>query len=166
VAEDYGEVTDRVYLSLLDMILNRETLYNTLEIGKINGLTLGQYYFCGILIFFLLLWGITSSVLFVKRDMSLTKFWKARGCRVAEQVAAEYLAYLLLMTVSILILFLPVKAILLLLDMELPGFLFLVRMLPVAAVIASLQFLLYELIVDMVSAVLVQFLMGVGLGYL
>lgn len=173
--EKWGEATDRLYLRFVDMFLNRTVFYRVILLGISDNLSLKSYYFVAIMILFMLLWGITCSTLFVKRDVSLARFLKARGQSVAGQVGAEYLAYFLLMTGNMFLMILPVETVFHLTGLQVPEweaapvrgiFLFLVKMLPVAALLAGLQFFLFELITDMISGILLQFLAGISLAYL
>ncbi|MGN0167982.1 MAG: ABC transporter permease [Acetatifactor sp.] len=172
---DYGKITDQLYLRFVEMFLNRTVFYRVVLLGIADNLSMISYYFVGIMILFMLLWGITGSTLFVKRDVSLSKLLKAGGQSVVSQMAAEYLAYFTLMTVNMFLMILPVEVICYLTGIQVPEweaapvrgiFLFLVKMLPVAALLAGLQFFLYELISDMISGILLQFLVGISLAYL
>lgn len=175
VQGDYREATDSLYLRFVQMFLNRTVFYQVKLLGAAESLSLTSYYFVGIMILFMLLWGITCSSLFVKRDASLARFLKARGRKIIGQVLAEYLAYLFLMLGNMFLMILPVEAAFLLMGIQPPEweaaplrgiFLFLVKMIPAAALLAGLQFFLYELISDMISGLLLQFIVGVSLGYL
>lgn len=172
VEGDFGAATDRLFLRYVELFLNRTELWPLDLCGISNRLTFAEYYAIAVLILFLLFWGITGSSLFVKRDASLAKFWKAKGQGVFGQVCAEYLAYFLLMLGSLFLVYVPAAALLPRTGVGLPeGFfpaavLFLVRMVPAAALLAGLQFFLYELISDVVSGILLQFMAGISLAYL
>lgn len=172
---DYGAATDRLYLRFVEMFLNRTVFYRVILLGVSDNLSLKSYYFVGIMVLFMLLWGITCSSLFVKRDVSLARLLKARGQGIAGQVAAEYLAYFVLMAANMFLMILPVEAAFYLTGLQIPEWegapvrgiiLFLVKMLPAAAVLSGFQFFLYELISDMISGILLQFLAGISLAYL
>ncbi len=171
---DMAEISDTLYLRFVSMFLNRTVFYRVMYTGVSDGLSLSSYYFVGITVLFMLLWGITGSSLFVKRDMALPKLLKSRGQSCAVQIMAEYLAYFLLMLGSTLLMLLPVGTAMNSLGIRIPGWeepvaevlLFGVKMIPVIALLAALQFLLYELISDTISGIILQFLVGCGLGYL
>lgn len=172
VQEDFGAATDRLFMRYVELFLNRTELWPLDLCGISNHLTFVEYYVIAVLILFMLLWGITGSGLFVKRDASLAKFWKSRGQGVLGQICAEYLAYFILMLGSMLLVFLSAAVFMQRADVNLPeetfsvGALFLVKMIPAAALLAGFQFFLYELISDMVSGILLQFIAGIGLAYL
>ena len=173
--EEFWEATKELNLLLIELVVNRSGLYDVEVLGIANGLSTEGYYFCSILLFLLLLSGINNSPLFTRRQTDMPRFMKARGVGAAGQVAGEYLAYLCLMILCIVVIFLPLY---LCLERELftipewegmgaePLKQFLMVLLPVAAMFAALQFLLYELTAGVVSGILLQFLGGIGMAYL
>lgn len=173
--EKCNEKTDQLFLRLLNIILKRTDLYKLNCLGTASGLSVLSYYLTATLIFFLSLWGITCSSLFVKRNMSFTRLLKARGQGALTQIAAEYFSYLLLMLVNFFLMLAPVSILLRLLQIHIPewgtdqflgALLFFVKLIPVVATIGAMQFLLYELVSDMVSGILLQFLTAVCMAFL
>lgn len=171
----FGEATDNLFLHLMKLFLNRMDLFLTKCLGASGGLSFASYYFTAFFILFMLFWGITCSTLFVKRDASLSGFLKAGGQSIFSQILAEYAAYLILMLTNLLLLIPPIIFFFSLFDINLAEwgaeplaglFLFMIKLIPVAAVIAAMQFFLYELILDMISGILLQFLTAICLGYL
>lgn len=171
----FGEATDNLFLHLMNLFLNRMDLFLTKCLGASEGLSFVSYYFTAFFILFMLFWGITCSTLFIKRDHALTNLLKARGQSVFSQIFAEYTAYLTLMLTNLFLMIFPLGLVFYLLDLRLEEweaepvaelFFFLVKLIPAAAVIAALQFFLYELISDMVSGILLQFLTAASLSYL
>lgn len=172
VQEDFGAATDRLFLRYVQLFLNRAKFWPLDLCGISNRLTFVEYYAIAVIILFMLLWGITGSGLFVKRDASLAQFWKSRGQGVLGQICAEYLAYFILMLGSMILVFMSAAVFMQRAGGNLPegifsaGALFLAKMIPAAALLAGFQFFLYELISDMVSGILLQFIAGIGLAYL
>lgn len=171
----FGEATDTLFLHLMNLFLNRMDLFFTKCLGASEGLSFVSYYFTAFFILFMLFWGITCSTLFVKHDYALTSLLKARGQSVLSQIIAEYTAYLTLMLTNLFLMIFPIGLVFHLLELRLDEweaepvaelFFFLVKLIPAAAVIAALQFFLYELISDMVSGILLQFLTAASLSYL
>lgn len=173
--EVFWDATNGLNLLLIELVVNRSGLYDVEVLGIANGLSTEGYYFCSILLFLLLLSGINNSPLFTHKRTELSRFMKSRGVGAAGQVAGEYLAYLCLTILCIVIMFIPLC---LCLEKELftipewegmgaqPLKEFLMALLPVAAMFAALQFLLYELTAGVVSGILLQFICGIGMGYL
>lgn len=170
--QDISESTDRLYLRFLDLILGRELIYELEFTGVSGGLSVAEYYTCGIVILFLLFWGIGAAPFLVRRDAAVSRLLCARGLRAGWQVLAEYLAYMLLLLGS----FYGAAVLLRVISMPLLGIAaevegiftagWLIGMLPVVMLFAAMQLCICEWIPDSVTGVLVQFLGAVGLGYL
>ncbi len=173
--EVFWEATNSLNLLLIELVVNRSGFYDVEVLGIANGLSIEGYYFCSILLFLLLLSGINNSSLFTHKQTDLPRFMKSRGVGAAGQVAGEYLAYLCLMILCIVVMFIPLwlcleKGLFTIPEWDgmgaAPLWEFLMVLLPVAAMFAALQFLLYELTAGIVSGILLQFICGMGMGYL
>ncbi|SHO48594.1 ABC transporter permease [Anaerocolumna xylanovorans] len=170
-----GKATDDMNLRYINFILNRASLYELKIIGVSNQLSMMGYYVCSIILFFLLLWGINGASLLIRKDAALPRLLAARGQGAACQVFGEYLAYLALMLASLFCI-----AVILEIGMKMTGFqipewkgkegavllYFIIRIVPVAAMLSAFQLWLYETVSGMVSGILLQFLCSVCLGYL
>lgn len=169
------KATDELNRQYIDFILNRTGIFRLEAVGISNDLSLAGYYFCAIFILFFLLWGINCSTLFSGRDIALSKLLASKGQGAFSQVLSEYLAYLLFTLFGLLC----VSAVLILAinvfgffvpEWEMSGLeailLFMIKQIPVAAVISALQFFLYEIIDNIISAVILQFLCAICLGYI
>lgn len=173
--EGFWEATDELNFRYFDIVLGRKNLYDMEILGIANGLSTGGYYFCGILIFTLLLSGISNSLLFSKRSRGLPRFLAAKGVGAAGQVAGEYLAYTGMEVVCILEMFLMLAAVFgsgIISIAEWKGMgarplpVFLMSFFPVILMVSAMQFLIYETVENVVSSVLLQFLCAVSMGYL
>ena len=181
VMENHGlesrmwEATEEINLRYFDLFFNRTEVYETDLIGISNELSFFGYYVCSMLLFFLLLWGIACSPLFVKKDLAFQKLLRARGQGIWAQVIGEYAAYAVLMTVGFLLIALPLLAGAEYLQFSIPewgkaGFgeqmFFLVQVFPVTALLSAFQLFLFELVSGIVNGVLLQFLSAICMGYL
>lgn len=173
--EEFWEATNTLNLLLIELVVNRSGFYDVEVLGIANGLSTEGYYFCSILLFLLLLSGINNSPLFTHKQTDMSRFMKSRGVGAAGQVAGEYLAYLCLMILCIVVIFIPLfwcleRGLFTIPEWEGMGAQPLVRffivLLPATAMFAALQFLLYELTAGVVSGILLQFICGIGMGYL
>lgn len=173
--EDPNVVSDDLFAEFMNLFLGRTKFWSVNYLGADGSLGFISYYVIAIMILFILLWGITGSSLFMKRDVSLAKFLKAKGQGILLQISAEYLAYFVLMAGTMLMIFMPAVVVMAKANLILPewqndpvsqGITFVVRMLPAMALLAAFHFFLYELITNMVSGILFQFIMGLGLAYL
>lgn len=171
----YWETTDELCLQIVNFILGRTQVCELEMVGVANNLSFTGYYVCGILVLFLLLWGIVCSPLFVKRSLALPKLLKSRGQNALSQVVGEYIAYAALMLGMLLLIFVLLAIAMGVTGFELPEwesrgigtiFMFFVQMIPVCMLISALQFLVYEAVSGMVGSMLAQFLTAISLGYL
>lgn len=169
------EAVDEINVRYFDLFLNRTEVYDMEQLGLSDQLSFPGYYLCGILLFFLMLWGIACSPLSVKRDLAFQRLLRAKGQSVFSQVAGEYLAYAALMVLSFLLVALPLLVAIRHLRLPIPewngaGFreqaLFLAQALPVIALLSAFQLFLFELVSGVVNGVLMQFLSAICLGYL
>lgn len=173
--EGFWEATEQLNLRYFDIVLNRRKFYDMEILGISNGLSTEGYYFCSILVFFLLLSGINNSLLFSRRSDELPRFLAARGIGAMGQITGEYLAYVGMVTAGVLEIFLMLAVvfgnkIFYIAEWEGMGaeplFCFFLKFFPVVLLISAMQFLLYELVSNIVSSMMLQFLCGVGMGYL
>lgn len=171
---EWEYATEQLCLQLVEIVLNRTGLCEVEILGMANGLSIEGYYFCSVLIIFLLMAGINNSSLFINRNRELPRLMSAKGVGVFHQVVSEYLAYMCLtilcMTGVFLLLMIVLGREFLVLPewgnmgaKALPGFF--LKFLPVAAMIAAMQFLLYEMMSGIVSSVLMQFICCISMGY-
>jgi len=175
--DDFWENTNRLNMLYIEQILNRNELFSVKTLGLSDQLSSTGYYFCGILILFLLLWGISAGSLFGQKNDSVSVLYYAKGKSMAALVLAEFLSYFALMSLTISCILLcmvrvvpdgvierlNVAELKTLKGGELSVFWF--RMLPVLLVIAALQFLLYEITNGILSGILWQFLTALALSY-
>lgn len=171
----WWEATERLNLRFIDMVLNRTKLCDLEVLGLSNGLSTGEYYFCSMLIFFLLLAGINCSPLFARRNRELLRLMASKSVGAFRQILGEYLAYLVLNLCCLLGIFLVLVPVfgsgaIKFSGWEgmganiLVGFYFM--LFPVAAVFTAMQFLMYELVTGVVSGILLQFICGISMAYL
>lgn len=171
---EWEDATQKLCLRLVEIVLNRTKLCEVEVLGMANGLSTEGYYFCSVLIIFLLMAGLNNSSLFVNRSRELHKIMSAKGVGVFFQVMGEYLSYVCLTILYMAGIFLLLSFVLERGFLELPEWEklgaeplpeFFVRFVPVAAMIAAMQFLLYEMMSGIVSSVLTQFVCCISMGY-
>lgn len=173
--DEIGWETDKLNLALIQMVLDRNGFGEVEVLGYGDGLSLELYYFCGVILLFLLLSGLLNSALFVHGNGAFSAFLKARGVGAFRQILGEYLAYLLLVLVGPFVLCLPLWfglewGYLVIPEWEgmgvSPFFAFLPVLIPVAAMFAALQLFLFEAAEGIVNGILLQLICGIGMGYL
>lgn len=171
---DKWELADQMVLDYVDALVDRTKLYDVKETGISNGMSFAGYYVCGGVVFFLMLWGISSAPLFQKRDRSLYEFLRSKNFHNWQEVLIEYAAYLLLMLICMFFSLCIAGIVLQYSGFTIPeltdqGLLMLLRYgvyaVPAAAMLAAMQFSIYEVTDSAVSSIMMQFLVAVVLGY-
>ena len=176
-AEDFGltrresdKLGTEVAFKVIDTIIAREEAYELREIGTSGVDDIDDPLICGLIVMFLMLWGITCCTVCTARKGALYRILAAKGTGGGVQVAAEYVAYFVFMaaTVSVVAVgvfvtyrFLPAAQLFDGLDF---GRIFPAVLVPVAT-ISAMQFFIYEISGGLVSGVLLQFVCALGVGY-
>lgn len=171
----WREATEKLNIRFIEMVLNRTGLCKVETLGMANGLSTEGYYFCSMLIFFLLLAGINSSSLFGRRSCELMRLMASKGVGPFRQVAGEFLTYLFINLCCLFGVFVVLRlvfesGVIQIAEwngrdaLKLSGFF--VRFLPVVTALAAMQFLMYELVTGVVSSILLQFICGISMAYL
>lgn len=167
-----ADATRELNLIYITAVLGRSKLYHRVITGKFQGLTPIQYYAGGMLVLFMLLFGISRSALGSKRDSALFRMLAAGGISAPFQTAGEYLALLLLMLGFLASGFAAAGFFMGLLGISahtilgigLPALF--AACIPAAAALSALYLLLYELVSDTLTALLTALLCGLGMAYL
>jgi len=166
----YGPAGTDLAYKVLDIMLAREKMSETREIGGAGQEDLDDPMVSGLAVLFLLLWGITCCTVCAVRRLQLSRVLHSQGTGAFAQILCEYGAYFIFMTVTVGILasftavlieripqnnlFEPIVFM-----RALPGF-----FLAVLA-ISAMQFFLYEAANGIVASVLLQFVCALGMGY-
>lgn len=170
-----NEKVNELNLTYLSFVLNRSSVYELKLLGISDMLSSEGCYICGIIIFFLLIWGISCCKLLSGRNLSLARSLNMYGINAASQLISEYAAYLILTLLTLLI-FAGIfgAAIsynsfgireLAATDIS-SSIMFVIKMFPVIITITVMHKAFYELVSGIVSGILLQFLIAVSLGYI
>lgn len=169
------DYSDQLTLKYFSLILGRTHMVDTDNIGVSDNLSFIGYMCCGIVIFLLLLCGISACPLFVRRDMSLPQLLSSTRRSPFLQVSGEFFGYFCMMLCNFTLIFVMLvlvaeDAITLIPELEYfsrKEILTLgLKMLPAVLTLCALQFLLFELCSGVVSGVLLQFISTISLGYI
>lgn len=162
---------DRLFEKYAALMLTRRELYSVKTVGVSGHSSLLTYLICGLMIEFLLLWGVSCSPLF-RRNGELSCMLSARGLGAAGQTAGEAGAYVILMALCAAPVFIVLKVAVWLLNVDTGDFAlllsggFIASFFLCAIMLCMMQLLLYELVRDSISAPLLQFLNAVVQGYI
>lgn len=170
-----GGKTTEFALQYVEFILNRSDVFESEIAGIADRLSLGGYYICGGIMFFLLLWGISCHSLLVKKDTSLEKLLYSKGTGVTTQIGCELSAYCIVTFITFFI-FAAIAGIGLhnfpvgIAELDYAFFsdylFYVVGMIPVFFMVCTMQMFFYELFSGSISAILFQFVFAVGTGYI
>ena len=168
------EATEEMNVAYIEVVLDRMEVFELEELGISNSISFTGHLFTGILLLLMLLWGINCVSLLVRGESSLLKILHTKGLNGRKQVLAEVAAYCILQCVSLLCVFLCVIIIKSALGLSIREWdvleagekiLFLVKLIPVVVLTATMQALLYEWVTNVVTGVLLQFVVAVSIAY-
>lgn len=173
--DDLWEATDGINYAYIEVVLNRMEVFELQELGISNSISFTGHLFTGILLLLMLLWGINCVSLMVRSEGSLLKILHTKGLKGNYQVLAELLAYICLQCGSLLCVFCCLIGVKSLFGFSIREWdvletgeqlMFLVKLLPVVILVSVIQALLYELVTNVVTGVLVQFVAALSMAYM
>lgn len=178
---DVGNIED-VYgknmvlnMKYVNLVLNRNNVAEVNEIGIKDTLTLEGYYFCGMITLFLLVFGIAFCSIYSKKNLSLNRVLNSKGMSCSKMILSEYLAFFLFTAITMVIImalagFALGKAELEIIELEnmvMADFLLLsLKLIPAIFALTALQYLIYQVTSNLISSVLLQFIVALGLAYI
>ena len=162
-----NELVDRYFA----MVLSRHNLISVKTVGLTDALSFAGYYFCGIVVAFLLLAGLGGAPLVSRRSFELGVTLRAQGFGAPWQVLGEFAAFYLLMLLGAAAAgtagwFFLRRSALVIPELQgvSPAALLRALVLPVLC-IGAMQFFLYELLPSALGGSLAQFLCAAAQGY-
>ncbi len=169
-----GKKVNSMNFSYIEFILSRNTAIETQFVGVTDSISLSGYYVCGIITFFLLIWGISCNKLLSGRNLALSRSLQSSGLKISLQLFAEYISFLCITFLTLMLFAMLIGIITAGNSFGIREFddnsvfgciSFSFRMLPVIIMFTAMHKALYELFQNSVSSIIVQFLIAVGLGY-
>ena len=172
--DNAGEKMNELCLEYIELIINRTSMGKNEFIGVSDNISMQGYFLCSITTLFIFLFGIACVSLYAKRDISLNRILFAKGQRGCRQVICEYFAYFFLVYIVVFVTSICVAVFgglrSLIPELEYMDFsqvlILNARLIPVVAMISALHFLLFEITRDIVTGVLIQFVVSVSLTYI
>ena len=162
----------KLSIEYVNLVLKRSEMIEVKELGISDGLSLAQYYICGLFILIIMLMGLPLAPLCIKRDNSLSVFLNSKGYTNFIQSASEFIAYcaVIIMTEAIFLLCIYSVGNIPLLKSDILSFQNLfgiaVYSLPITVMTVSLSVMMFELSSNLVSGMLLHFFATVGLCYI
>ncbi len=162
----------QISIEYVDLIFHRSELYTLEELGIASGLSMTEYFFCGISILLLMFMGLPYVTVYIKKDYSLNSLLVSRGYSSLMQLLCEYLSHL----VSILILVFSIFAVFGIGRLFLPEYLtsfvtwdlflgFMLWLIPVIIMLSAFNIMVFELSDNIVTGVLMHFFASLCLCY-
>lgn len=162
---------ERLFERYAALLLTRNELYSVKTVGVSGHSSMLTYLICGLMIMFLLFWGVSCSPLF-RRNSELSCMLSTQGLFATGQIAGEAGAYVVLMVLCTAPVFAILKAANWLLPMNLGDFMsflsgkFMAAYFLSALMLCMMQLFLYELAPNGIAAPLLQFLNAIVQGYI
>ena len=161
-------------LKYLSYVMVRDEFANVIEVGSEGKATLACYYFSGFLVLIVLIVGIFLAGFAVKKNLALSRLLYTRGSFAAKQTLGEFVSFVLMPLAIVLIALVLIFTVGMPILKQIPEFasadasdcisLF-VKIIPALILLSSMQFLIYELCSNIVSATLLQFMISVLFAY-
>lgn len=181
IAENYGvnekmsKKVKAMTFKYAEQLLKRDKSYTMVLLGIEDSLTMGGYYICGIIMFFLLLWGISCNKILIKKNYGVSQALFLRGMKISYQVLCEYLSFFAVTLTTFILLSAAFGVVVSYSDfgiLELMGTGFsdcigyIFKIIPVIIMITFMQMMLYEVVSGTVNGVLLQFMVAVVFSYI
>lgn len=166
--DDRGAYMDDLAWSYVQLVFARSKVCTVETLGISNGLGMLEYYIGCLSVFLLLFIGVAFVTAGVRRDYALQGLLQSKGQPAYKQVLCEYAAHaaVLLTLAAVLAGAISIVGLALGDAVKIPGFFsLLLRLIPVAALAAALNGLVFELTGNVVSAVLWHFFLCLGQCY-
>ena len=170
-AKNVNGKTDELIVAYLTALIDRTALYHNTTLGISDSLTFAEYYVCSIIILFMLFWGISCNRLFSSRHVLFSKQLKLGGLKARTQVMCEFLPYLIITFITLCAVFLILALTIPFTGLDISLFdgmnsiFTVIKIIPVIVMITMMQFAVYEIFSHTLSAVLLQFMLTIILGY-
>ncbi len=148
--------TDELSYKYVDYVLTRDAVYTVNELGIADALGLEGYLLCGLAVLLLLLTCLPFAPLMISADPSLGQMMAAKRRSALRQAWCDYAAFVVILTMLVLVLGVAAAVIV-------PGVgwgrmaAVLAQGFPVLLMAAGFSFMLYALVSDLISGVLLHF---------
>lgn len=181
LAFDYDKTADldkkinTMNISYIEKIISREKMFQVEEIGVADSVTMGGYYISGIILFFLLIWGISCNKLFLKDNLSMSRFLSSRGLNTFWQILCEYISFFAVTFITFFM-FSIVFGIIVenkdfgVFELKNAGVMscigLIIKIIPVILMITAMEMMLYEMTEGTINSIILQFIVAITFAYL
>ena len=164
---------DKLNLSCISLILNREQIHHLNLLGVKDSLSYGGYYLCAAVVFFLSLWGISCNRIISENNYDFLRIAKLSGVGSCRQILAKALGFLSITYVTLGILAIGFGVLAQNSDFGIPEILgadvitsliFAIKLFPAVIMFVIMHIVLCELLPGM-GGIICQFLIAICLGF-
>ena len=169
-----GKALNAINMRYLTYVFSRDDFTKVTELGTTGDTTLGGYYICGLLVLIVLLVGVLSANCIVKRELSLPRILSTKGCSAFSQILCEILSFAMLSLIAVFLVIVALGVCNSFFEIPVDEFayfsfsdflLLFLKFVPMIVLVSSMQFFVYELCNNVVSATLLQFIVSISLAY-
>lgn len=162
-------------LDYISFVLNRNRIFAPEFLGVSDGLPGETYYFCAVIFFFMLIWGIFCTGILKTKTISYIGYIKSRGIGITRQITGEYFAFSVVSATVLVVISVITGSVFEHIPLNLPGFdrigvssalLFSFKILPALFMITAFEFLLYELVESSCAVIIGQFVCAIVFAYM
>lgn len=169
VGELAGDLQFEISLAYVDLILSRGDMITVDVLGISSGLSMVEYYICGLSIVFLMLAGLPFVTIYCRKDDSLNTLLLSKGFSYKKQLLCEWIAHFLSLLCLVLIVALLLTSVFIISPDLIPikeFFAFLLYLIPVLLMLSAFNIMLFEITSNTVSGVLMHFFTTLSLCYI
>lgn len=173
--DNYEEDMLDVNLKYVNLAFGRSRIADNKQVTAANGISTAGYYFCAILTFLILLFGITFSPILLNKHKESERLLYSKGKPFLTLTLCEYLPYFIFAFFTLLLIsglsgyFVSnnntISQYLNYMDFS-QGIKLAFQMIPALFAITAMQYMLYKLVDNLIGGVLLQFAISISLGYI
>lgn len=171
----YKQAISDINVKYISFVIDRSNMVKVTEIKEYKQNSLQGYFACVFFVIIVILVGVLSAAICIKKDLSLTRLLDSRGCNALCQTFIDFLCFcimpllILLLIFVCMVVFFNIKTCIIpeFSDLTLYGYFdMFIKMIPGVLAVCSLQFLVYEFCNDIITGSLLQFVTSMGLAYI
>lgn len=181
IAEEYslttgiGKKNRALNYKYIKTVTNRDKIYDIETVGVYDNLGLKAYYLCSLIMLMLMFWGISCFGIFAKKDNSFSKLLTSRGVNPFCQIISELLSFFVVTMITVVLFAVIFYVVLINYDIGITEIsasgitdfiAFIVKISVLVFMVCSMHVFIYEAVPNQVGAILLQFIVTIGLGYL
>ena len=169
-----SEKINDMFMVYIAALVTRTSVAEITELGLSDGLSTPAYYFLGILLFFMLLISFCAISYFIGTKDAQYKFMKSKGIKSRAQVIGEYIPFLTINIICVLLIMGLITAaagsgIVNPEELKNAGITdfgeITLNLIPVCIMFSAFGFMIFELLIGVINKILVAFMLYIGMAY-